>query len=107
VISDLKRENQRYGSPHDWSLEREREICKPVSKLDFTAHGIMESLSEAEAELRPFGLIERHNWFSRFLANESLRKTGLHSFGKIQFDHPACQIAVYGSRLKIWTPHTV
>jgi hypothetical protein len=23
-----------------------REICKPVLKLDFTAHGIMESLSE-------------------------------------------------------------
>jgi hypothetical protein len=35
VISDLKCENQRYVSQHDWSLEREREICKPVSKLDF------------------------------------------------------------------------
>jgi hypothetical protein len=27
-------------------LERERDICKPVLKLDFTAHGIKESLSE-------------------------------------------------------------
>ncbi len=33
-----------YGSLHDWSLERE--ICKPVLKLDFTVHGIMEPLSE-------------------------------------------------------------
>jgi hypothetical protein len=75
------------------STERERGICKPVSKLDFTAHDIMEFLSEAEAPLRPFGPIEGHNWFSRFLANESLRRTGLHSSGKIQFDHPAFQIS--------------
>ncbi len=27
-------------------LDREREMCKLVLKLDFTAHGIMEFLSE-------------------------------------------------------------
>jgi hypothetical protein len=29
-------------------IDLQREICKPVVKLDFTAHGIMESLSEFE-----------------------------------------------------------
>ncbi len=42
VISDLKRENQFFSkemeSIYAWSLERE--ICKPVLKLDFTAQGI-------------------------------------------------------------------
>jgi hypothetical protein len=37
-------QKERYGSLLD--LSPEREMCKPVSKLDFTAHGIMESLSE-------------------------------------------------------------
>jgi hypothetical protein len=33
-----------YGGLYDFGLWRE--ICKPVLKLDFRAHGIMESLSE-------------------------------------------------------------
>jgi hypothetical protein len=44
VISDLKRENQLLTS--NGSLCRE--ICKPVLKLDFTAHGTIEPLSEFE-----------------------------------------------------------
>jgi hypothetical protein len=52
-IPDLKRENQflsffviRIWSLHDRSPEREREMCKPVSKLDFKAHGQREFLLE-------------------------------------------------------------
>ncbi len=46
VISDLKRENQFLAKEmvYDWSIKRD--LYRPVLKLDFTAHGIMESLSE-------------------------------------------------------------
>jgi hypothetical protein len=29
-------------------IDLSRKICKPVLKLDFTAHGLMESLSELQ-----------------------------------------------------------
>jgi hypothetical protein len=35
-------------------------------------------LNESIATFPPFGLIEGHKWFSRFPANESFRRTGLH-----------------------------
>jgi hypothetical protein len=49
VISDLKCENlflSKEICESIWLISREREICEPVLKLDFTAHGIMESFSE-------------------------------------------------------------
>jgi hypothetical protein len=76
VISNLKRENQFLStdiSESVGSISREREICKLVLKLDFTAHGITESLSE-------FGL-----WWEREgsqklavnLKNESIKRSKL------------------------------
>jgi hypothetical protein len=42
MISVSNRENQFLAKESAWSLQR----SKPVFKLDFTAHGNMDSLSE-------------------------------------------------------------
>jgi hypothetical protein len=46
------------------------------------------------ATLPPFGPIEGHKWLSRFLAHESLRRTGLHFYlsAKSSFYLPAFEI---------------
>jgi hypothetical protein len=41
-----------------------REICKPVLKLDFSAHGIMESLSEFELGLGDLRFCHRQLFFA-------------------------------------------
>jgi hypothetical protein len=49
VISDLKRENHFFKRDMEaYMIDLQREICKPVLELYFTALGIMESLSEFE-----------------------------------------------------------
>jgi hypothetical protein len=50
--------------------------------------------TESVAMLPPFGPIEGHKWFSRFPANESLRRTGLDRSisAKSSFYPPAFEI---------------
>jgi hypothetical protein len=57
----VKRDRDLY----DWSLERE--ICKPVLKLDFTTHDIMESLPE-------FVPMELHELYSTDRSREDRQK---------------------------------
>jgi hypothetical protein len=47
-----------------YMIDLRREICKPIIKLDFTAHDIMESLSESEPRARSLeSVTEGHDWF--------------------------------------------
>jgi hypothetical protein len=57
-------------------------VCKRKYKLrtyaDVWLIFFRNFISEPIAMLPPFGPIEGHKWLSRFPANESLRRTGLH-----------------------------
>jgi hypothetical protein len=71
------------------------QIVSELSIFIGDAAGLRRLFTESKATIPPFGPIERNKCSTRFPANESPRRTGLHSFlsAKSSFYLPALEIS--------------